>query len=191
MARLTKRIAEVRQDYFDWLCNIIGVENEHESFVLLANDLWNTEFVSLVPHDENRIGDVMQLRKQYLDEVNCYDGWYLDGFPCNMLEVLIALAGRMDFEISEPEDFSNHTAIFFWDMMRNLGLDRYADEVYVQNGGMENVKKILKKMIWREYEGDGHGGLFPLCRPHEDQRKVELWYQMQEYLNENFSLKEA
>jgi hypothetical protein len=37
----------------------------------------------------------------------------------------------------------------------------------------------------RLYTTSGYGGLFPLEEPKEDQRKVEIWYQMMAYLGEN------
>ena len=33
---------------------------------------------------------------------------------------------------------------------------------------------------------NGTGGLFPLKRPRVNQRRVEVWYQMSEYLMENY-----
>ena len=43
-------------------------------------------------------------------------------------------------------------------------------------------------MLAREYSDNGHGGLFPLKNPKKDQRKVEIWYQMTEYINENYPI---
>jgi hypothetical protein len=37
-------------------------------------------------------------------------------------------------------------------------------------------------VIWRTYDRRGHGGLFPLQRSNRDQRRVEIWYQLSEYL---------
>jgi hypothetical protein len=47
------------------------------------------------------------------------------------------------------------------------------------------VKSILERVKNRDYETDGHGGLFPLRNPPEDQRQVELWYQMGHWMAEN------
>jgi hypothetical protein len=32
----------------------------------------------------------------------------------------------------------------------------------------------------------GLGGMFPLEDPREDQRAIEIWYQMMAYINENY-----
>ena len=45
---------------------------------------------------------------------------------------------------------------------------------------------ILNKIIDRGYSRRGVGGLFPLKYSKNDQRKVELWYQMHSYLIENY-----
>jgi hypothetical protein len=39
-------------------------------------------------------------------------------------------------------------------------------------------------VIHRYYQPNGHGGFFPLENPQDDQRHVELWYQLNEYVME-------
>jgi len=41
-------------------------------------------------------------------------------------------------------------------------------------------------VILRRYSKTGKGGLFPLKHPKKDQTEVEIWYQMQQYVMENF-----
>ena len=43
----------------------------------------------------------------------------------------------------------------------------------------------LNTFIYREYERNGKGGMFPLKTPSGNQKKVQLWYQLAEYLIEN------
>ena len=43
----------------------------------------------------------------------------------------------------------------------------------------------LDGFINRQYEANGEGGLFPLKGVCEDQREVEIWYQMNAYLYEH------
>jgi hypothetical protein len=43
---------------------------------------------------------------------------------------------------------------------------------------------VLMALIYRNYSPSGRGGLFPLRHPDEDQRGVEIWYQMAAYLYE-------
>jgi hypothetical protein len=80
---------------------------------------------------------------------------------------------------------------WFWKILENAGLDLYDDGAFYGHHGNTEVNEILNKIINREYRRDGKGGLFPLKRTNKDQRKVELWYQMNEYLVENYYSEEA
>ncbi len=44
---------------------------------------------------------------------------------------------------------------------------------------------ILCHFMRREYDECGQGGLFTLRNPRYDMRKMEIWYQMMGYLEEN------
>jgi hypothetical protein len=49
---------------------------------------------------------------------------------------------------------------------------------------LEKVEIILEDLIWRTYRPNGQGGFFPLKNPQEDQTKIEIWYQLNEYVME-------
>lgn len=175
---------DVNQDYFHWLCEMVGIEGEEKSYWLLAKDLHRMPFYSLVPHDENRALDGMSLRDEYLEEVNCPKYLRIDLGECTMLEMLIALSRRIDYEMSDSKVVSDDTRKWFWEMLDNLGLTAYSDDRYVDIGGLDDVDEVLERLVERDYSRDGRGGLFPLRRPVEDQRNVEIWYQMSSYLLE-------
>ena len=175
---------DVNQDYFHWLCEAVGIEREDKSYWLLAKDLHKMPFYSLVPHDEHRAMDGMMLRENYLEEINGPRYLRLDLGDCTMLEMLVALAQRMDYETSNARVEQDNTPEWFWEMIENLGLSGFDDENYVAENGMIEVDDILEKLVERGYSRDGKGGLFPLERAHGDQRKVEIWFQMQQYLQE-------
>jgi hypothetical protein len=73
-------------------------------------------------------------------------------------------------------------------MVENLDLMRFADDVYLQSDGKHIITMVLDVLLQRTYTNKGVGGLFPLKRSKNDQRKVEIWYQLQEYLAENSGL---
>jgi hypothetical protein len=50
----------------------------------------------------------------------------------------------------------------------------------------KRLTEILEKVINRTYHSSGKGGLFPLKHAEKDQTEVELWYQMNTYLVENY-----
>lgn len=176
---------DINQSYFEWLCDIVHVDQGDKSWWILFKDLYNKKFYSLIPHDENRAWDGLELREDFMHEI-----WYpkymdIDG-ECSVLEMLIGLARRIDFETSNPyEDSQNDSTVYwFWEMIDNLGLLPFDDDSYVDNGGMHFVNSILNNFVERKYSRNGNGGLFPLEHSRQDQRRVEIWYQMSEYLTE-------
>lgn len=181
---------DICQDYFEWLCDMAGLSGHHgKTYWLLARDLHNTDFVGVIPHDENRGEDGLSLREDYFYDCQFPSEEFddiLDRENASMLETLVALAKRMDFELSDPNDDRDRTSEFIFVMLENLGLDEYDDDNYVDLGGGRNVRQTLDILIDREYEEDGRGGLFPLTCPEEDQREVEIWYQMMAFLEENY-----
>lgn len=178
-------LLDIEQDYFHWLCELVHVDQEERSYWLLAKDLHCKEFISDVPHDENRAYDGLELREEYLEQSGLPEYATIEG-GCSMLEMMIGLARRMAFETSDPEDNSeiDKSCYWFWEMIDNLGLMKYDDESYVDRKGQLYVPFILDNLVRRDYDPDGAGGLFPLRNCKENQRRVELWYQMSAYLNQ-------
>ena len=70
-------------------------------------------------------------------------------------------------------------------MLTNLGVRDFNDDLYEKDNPEEEINLMLDEIIWRTYNYDGSGGLFPLREPVGDQRDVELWYQLCAYLIEN------
>lgn len=175
---------DVNQDYFHWLCELVNVEQEDRAYWLLAKDLHRMPFYSLVPHDENRAMDGVELREDYLEMINGPKYLRLDLEECTVLEMMVALAQRMNYETEDAHQEEDRTAKWFWEMIRNLGLDGFSDENYVRENGICRVDDVLERLVDRCYSRSGRGGLFPLRRPNCDQRKAEIWYQMNAYLME-------
>ena len=180
---------DISQDYFSWLCDLVCIEQGDFSYKLLARDLHSVSFISLVPHDENRAMDGLTLRDEYLEQVN-YPKYIGFDDDCSVLEMLIGLARRMNFETDSPKFDANEdsTTSWFWLLIDNLGLSGYDDEHYVELNGMKKVPRIIENWLERNYRSDGYGGLFPLNHTSEDQRNVEIWYQMNAYLRENYAI---
>lgn len=178
-------MVDIRQYYFNWLCDLVHVDQIDRSYWLLAKDLYHRQFVSIVDHDENRAFDGMELRDECLRDLGYPKYHGLDG-PCSVLEMMVALAQRMDFETSDPydENSCDRTAYWFWEMIDNLGLTPFDDDSYVDLEGQVYVDSIIDALVERRYSYSGYGGLFPLNRVDEDQRDVEIWYQMSAYLAE-------
>lgn len=165
--------------YFIWLYHEvapISLKNPARTYNKLFRKLFTTEFVWIVPNDDNRVEDGRDLRYEFLreKEIDDIDPEWM-GLGCSMLELLIGLSRRLSFEMDgEPSGW-------FWTLLENVGLNEFNDKVYISD---EPVDEILNRVIFRTYGSDGHGGLFPLCHTDDDQRNVELWYQLSAWVME-------
>ena len=165
--------------YLRWLYQQVArvsYRDPSRTYWSLLKQLYTTEFVWLVPNDDNRVEDGRDLRVEFIQQSNfphVTDEWM--GMGCSMLEMLIALSRRLSFEADrEPR-------AWFWHLLRNIQLDNYTDDKPDFRG---DVEESLNRVIWRTYDKNGHGGLFPLEHSDIDQTKVELWYQLSAYLTQ-------
>lgn len=171
----------LEEQYLTWLYSQVGsvrLRNRSRTYWTLLRQLYTKEFVWFIPNDDNRLEDGRYLRYEFLTEMGIQDvsnEWMHEG--CSMLEMLIGLSRRLAFETdSEP-------AGWFWKLIENLGLEGYNDNTLYPN---ELIDDILNSVIFRTYKRNGDGGLFPLRHAHQDQRNVEIWYQLNAYLLENY-----
>lgn len=170
--------------YFEWLYSQVGdtqATNPSRTYWCMFRLLFTKEFVWIVPNDENRLEDGKDLRQEFVDELNLrnVDQVWMN-LGCSVLEMLVALSRRLAFE-GEGESSS-----WFWIMIENLGLNRYNDRKKSRSRQFpeQEIHEIVERLIWRNYDHDGNGGLFPLRNPQDDQRKVEIWYQLCSYIVE-------
>ena len=174
--------------YLEWLYSQVAqvsVRNQARSYWRLLNILYKTEFVWLVANDDNRMEDGRDLRREFVEDYDIDhpdDDWMHIG--CSMLEMFIGLSRRLSFEDEEEHDT---TVDWFWHLMANIGLRVFTDHELCDDQQEAYVSYILEEVIWRNYQSNGRGGLFPLRNPQEDQREVELWYQLSSYLMEGHS----
>lgn len=146
----------------------------------LFRQMHDTIFVAQIDHDENRIADARDMRYEFLAEAEDEQGnrdW--TRLPCSMLEVLIVLSRHLSFEMDDP------VKTWFWHLIEVLDLEQFNDREYNESS-QEVIQETIDRVIWREYKPNGEGGLFPLRNPARDQREVELWYQLNAYLLEQF-----
>lgn len=167
--------------YLDWLIARVTSPRQRRSvrtFNHLLKQLHDKEFFWLVANDDNRMLDGLELRNVFLAETRTTigeddDEWASAG--CSVLELLIGLAQRLSDLDGQDRYF------WFWHMIENLGLAHFNDFIPYD---WEDVDEAISAVIYRTYARNGEGGLFPLEHPKQDQRKVELWYQMNAYLLE-------
>jgi len=160
--------------YFDWLCAMVKTDRT-ANYIELFRIMDSHEFIAVHAADENRIEDAKELRENFLIEMNINDTSLLHE-KCSIFEVLIAFAERAAFQI----DMTVQT--WFWQFIVNLKLEDYSR---ASRSDRHVIDDILDTFVMREYGPNGEGGLFPLRKPQHDQRKVEIWYQFCEYVDDN------
>ena len=165
--------------YLEWLYSQVAEVSQKaraRTYWSLFRELYCKEFIWLIPNDDNRVADGKDLRREFVQDadISDVDRTWLD-LNCSFLEMLIGLSRRLAFELDgEPRKC-------FWDLLVNLELDRYTDRVGVP---AERVHDIVDTVIWRQYDYNGRGGLFPLQHPERDQANAEIWYQLNAYIIE-------
>jgi hypothetical protein len=167
--------------YLTWLYSQIGsvkLRDKSRTYWSLSRQLFRKEFFWWIPNDDNRWMDGKDLRPEFLHESGITDidpNWWNLG--CSMFEMLIALSRRLEFETNRP------ARKWFWRMIENLELEECTDRNYNDIHERE-IDEVLERVIWRLYNPNGDGGLFPLENPRSDQREVEILYQYSAYLSE-------
>ena len=168
---------DVVNGYFQFLINKVGAYRDES----LCWKLYTTEYFYRPDlfSDANRASDGIELRYEYTvyaeEEINnvasdeALEALYVE--PCNVLEMFVALAIRIDTDITGEPGVDN-AWLWFQIMINNLGL-KTMDPDYV-----------LHRFLSREYDEAGNGGLFPLCFPHRDQRTIGIWEQLSDYISE-------
>lgn len=169
--------------YFDFLYSLVDRPSPKQPpYYYLLQKLHHTRFISLVPNDDNRAKDGEALRDLFKTDQNTS---FIYNKPCSVLEMLIGLSYRMEgMMIGEP--FEKEASECFWIFLNNLNVDWINDSVYFDDGNEDEIDQKLKIFLNRKYDFNGEGGIFPLKKPKQDQRNVELWYQMNAYLLENY-----
>lgn len=183
-ANLDIPLEYINHAYLVWLKNLVGIYKD-STYDILLKKLYDIIFIWLVPNDDNRAADGRYLRERFVEDQGYDDEVhsYLNVPEATFLEVLIGIAEHMHVLADLQED----DELFFWELLENIGLTRFSDDVYHEMGGSIEVERIVYGVMTRDYGRNGVGGLFPLRTTSKDQRTVELWYQMHAYLEEKFN----
>jgi hypothetical protein len=164
--------------YLHWLEQQVreGSTHQKKTYIDLMEVMHAKEFVWQVPNDDNRIADALDLRREFISDGNHHRLAPDELGPVSFLEVLIALSRRLSFQAG------GNAEGWAWQFLCNLELHRMPDPLSRYKA--RRADEIMDTVIWRNYAPDGTGGFFPLAFAEEDQRKVEIWYQMAAYVRE-------
>ena len=174
----------LEEEYFDWLCHFIrdDIHFGRVSYETLLRFLHTIEFTYSIYMDKNRAEDGKDLRYRFArDTGNDYDlvETCLCGNPCSVFEMMVALAIRCEEHIMEDMEYGERTSQWFWVMVDSLGLGGMDDTSFNRT----RAAHIIRRFLSREYRPNGKGGLFTIENCSYDLREVEIWYQLNYYLN--------
>lgn len=176
--------SELNELYFDWLISLASnLMAPNGEYTKLFEYLYSTEFTYTLPNDGNRALDGINLRRRFERENPQIDPMDIQlsliPEPCNVLEMLVALAFRME-DIMHDDEYGDRTGDWLYEMISNINLDSMHNDEFDPVYCHEMISVVLN----RTYSRYCDGGLFPYKRDHKDARKVEIWYQMCWYLDE-------
>ena len=157
-------------DYFQWLCDRIKGQNHKK----LLGKLYSVDYTIDFVMDSNRTAAGLTLRDYFCYEKGV-DPEDVEFGGCSVLELLQGLAGSISKMMGDT------TLRWFWEIMDNLDLSRFDDSHYSERG----VDERLSRWLSRNYTSRGVGSPFPFkSNRYGDARNMELWAQMNIYLNE-------
>jgi len=176
---------DISKDYFNWLCKLIDYRGKVKIYKKTLALLHEQDFVYILPKDGNRFEDGVDLRYRFgseegIDSRDIADS--LDNRACSVFEMMVALAVRMEDHIMYDPDKGDRQSKWFWVMFENLGLKPMTNSKFDEH--YSDILEIIDRLNYREYDPDGTGGLFITHDPTKNMLEEEIWYQMQQYLNE-------
>lgn len=175
---------ELQIKYFDWLYYLVCGNDEYNrlSYRKLLSFLHSIEFTYTIDFDENRAIDGTNFRYRFGHENGFSRAVIraaLDYRPCSVLEMMIALAHKVEEQIMDDNHYGNRTGQWFWNMIVSLGLGYMNDLDFNESCAYRVVSRFLD----RQYEPNGRGGLFTIEDCPYDLRDIEIWSQFMWYLN--------
>lgn len=170
-------------NYMVWLTDIAtGGHAKDCPFKKLFTQLMDTPFrwVDGIPLDENRANDGKSMRTKFIRHTG--DTLEIpDDVPASVLEVMVALADRIEREIMHNGAEGDRTSIWFHAMVHSLGLDECTDDGY----DAPYVNAVLQRFMTRAYDQNGAGGLFTISNPDFmslPMPAMEIWQQANKWL---------
>lgn len=176
---MTRLEEQIWDEYLDWLLKYVNFKKK--GYHRLMEKLHHTDFEWYIERDRNRAEDGLNVRRIFEEEMCDHTVQLIFDIPCSVLEMLVALADRIENEyIGDPNN--PHPEDIFWEMLCNLGLDSCTDRMFDPS----RVSYILQNWMFRTFDFYGIGSIFPVENPEIDQREIEIWSQMNQYLMENY-----
>lgn len=172
-----------RTDYFEYILEYLAGDGEGDepSYSNLLWILYNYEFHVVVDMDFNRVKNALYLRDHLAEEAGLN---IIDDDFCSVLDILVHLADRMAFNVDRLSERENGLRCYFWEMIENFGFEECTDGN--KNWSEEEVLEVLDDWVCRKYDENGCNTPYPIRHKMKKYQKMELWDQMQIYIEENY-----
>lgn len=180
---------KINKEYIDYMYSLVCNNPLYSrySYKKLFNLLHSIEFTYFNNdeiYDYPRAHDGEDFRFRYFGPDAGYDNDHineaLNDKPCSVLEMMIALARRIEEQIMSNTNYGDRISQWFWYMISSLGLNHMTDLEYNEN----EARMIIDRFLKREYMSNGEGGLFIVKNPPRDLRNVDIWAQACWFLND-------
>lgn len=175
----------LENEYFEWMYHLVCSNDLYNKlrYRKLLYFLHSVTFYPLLDMDDNRRIDGIDFRYRFGYE-NGYSNEYikenLDTRDCSVLEMMIALAFRVEEEITDNYLYGNRTGQWFWNMIVSLGLGQMDDKRF----DLDYCKNVINTFLQRHYQPNGKGGLFTIDNPIKNLNEVDIWCQFMWKLNQ-------
>lgn len=174
--------SKIRDDYYNWLVDLTcGWCSHYGDYSDLMDYLYARQFTWVIPRDENRASDGFEMRYRFVEQNSEYtyrDVYLYLTHPCNLLEMMTALASRCEEHIMGDPSVGDNTGFWFWGMIVSMHLDQMCNSEFDE----PYVEEVVTNMLERKYQKNGDGGLFCIDDPSKDMRSAEIWCQLCWYL---------
>jgi hypothetical protein len=164
---------------------IDGGPVEAHKFTKLLRELDSHDYIWLETRDDNREYYGLQLRDIF---TQCGGTHHpsIANKRCSFLEFLIGMANRVEETLMDNPRYGNRRPDWFWMMVSNLELTRFDDSKEFNLDVLNYIHGTIDRVLFRRFDANGDGGLFPLKSPKSDQRNTDFWTQLMLYLEENY-----
>lgn len=175
--------SEPKDEYYEWLHKYVCGKDVYslKEYRQLTEALYNRPFTWINKMDANRAEEGHDLRYRFAIDTGYHSSWVDDYLcePCNVLEMMVSLAIRIEENIMDDPEIGDRTIQWFWQMVSSLGLSGMVGSRF----NPDTVDDVLDTFLNREYESNGKGGLFTIKHCADDLREVEIWHQCCWYLD--------
>lgn len=172
--------------YGKWLREKIYTDHKNpDEYQKVISLLQSRPFIYVDNRDSNRYFDGLYMRRLFAYENKLPYAFGDKSLPayCTVLEMMVALSWRCEFDVMHQDELGDRTGEWFWIMMECLGLTDMDDYRYDEI----KANRILDIFLMRHYDPDGNGNLFKTEDVSYDMRVNEIWFQMHKYISEHYS----